>query len=68
MTAPIRVSEIIVGKFISVYLVFVGMLLLRGHDGAAWPLRGSGDAEGMQRGCRANACVRRGLRASASSL
>lgn len=28
MTAPIRVSEIIVGKFISVYLIFVGMLLL----------------------------------------
>jgi ABC-2 type transport system permease protein len=28
MTAPIRVSEIIVGKFISVYLVFLGMLLL----------------------------------------
>ena len=28
MTAPIRVSEIIVGKFISVYVVFLGMLLL----------------------------------------
>lgn len=28
MTAPIRVSEIIVGKFISVFLVFAGMLLL----------------------------------------
>ncbi|MBA5870210.1 MAG: ABC transporter permease subunit [Nitrospira sp. CR2.1] len=28
MTAPIRVSEIVIGKFISVYLVFVGMLLL----------------------------------------
>lgn len=28
MTAPVGVSEIIVGKFISVYLVFLGMLLL----------------------------------------
>ena len=28
MTAPVRISDIIIGKFASVYLVFLGMLLL----------------------------------------